>query len=900
MNYHKFVVVDVETNGLSPEENEIIDIGLVRINGTAIADEYSTLIRPINAIPPIITSLTGISNKDVKQAPSFGERAADILKFIGDDILVGHNVNFDISMINTALYRLELPPLKNQTIDTLNLYALIAPTGKSYKLEDIATNFLNQKAEFHKAIHDARITASVFLLVLERLQKFPINILFHLNLLFHNSTSIYASLIQRIYRSRARHVTDTDVIGYDWTSLIQNENSSFEQISETCLVSPPKTPMQQIIQKAFNQPSFLFWECPQTHDAVEEIINLVRSRSLSSPIAIAVTSLHQQNAITRQLSDIQSKNSHFTFSVIEHPEQYVCLTKVDLLLHQISNNDNTNDIIDFAPLLTWLSQTKTGGIMELHKKISSRFQKHIAVEVDLCHDYKCPHNADCFWKKSLSSAMMTNIMVVHLQMLINRPSTSHYLPNFDHLIILNSHLIIPLSASLSLATYTARHTIKQLTMIQETIQTILENIIDQTDVTEMPKNIINSVSQTVTLLLSHMVTTSDNTNRLFDYLLKIPHYTRQSKNKKIKKINVNQELFSMKEWQRVESTSQYISNLVMKSIDILMPLLKILEPYHDNSIKTLKFILIDLKIRLFSFQNMLQLMRSEIPGCFSWVEVRYQKNGPSAYFNVINQDTLKRFKTNLATKKNVIFISPNIAVCNNLKYFSSQFIYPHDGRVVSEYISPIQLNNILCFRAIYKPSETVMNLKAEQHKIIEKIVNNFNTRILIVSRKHSRLQTAFYHLTSKILNPKRVLLKQEINKSNNTNLSVYKNTANSIFFIHYDYLDKLDMDQIKPSVAILLDLPIDDITDIYTNHQLATLKKCSINWMHHYVLPNASLRFRTAINTLHRENSHSVLIDLGVKSTQKYFSPYFTLPNTTFVEMPESTTLLNDIRVWLN
>src|SRR5512143_4152598 len=91
------IAVDLETTGLDPERDAIIEIGAVRFNGNRVEDEFSTLINPGRHIPEFITRLTEINDEMVRQAPRLHDILDELAAFIGDAPVLGHNVQFDLS-----------------------------------------------------------------------------------------------------------------------------------------------------------------------------------------------------------------------------------------------------------------------------------------------------------------------------------------------------------------------------------------------------------------------------------------------------------------------------------------------------------------------------------------------------------------------------------------------------------------------------------------------------------------------------------------------------------------------------------------------------------------------------------------------------------------------------------
>lgn len=96
-----YVAFDIETTGLSPEHNEIIEIGALKVREGKVVDRFIRFIEPEAGIPPMITQLTGITNDMVEGAGNCGEVLPEFLEFCEQDTLIGHNVQFDFSFVKT-------------------------------------------------------------------------------------------------------------------------------------------------------------------------------------------------------------------------------------------------------------------------------------------------------------------------------------------------------------------------------------------------------------------------------------------------------------------------------------------------------------------------------------------------------------------------------------------------------------------------------------------------------------------------------------------------------------------------------------------------------------------------------------------------------------------------------
>ncbi len=164
-----FCVLDLETTGGSAATCEITEIGAVKFVGGEEVGRFQTLVNPGVPIPPYITVLTGLTQAMVVEAPKIGEALPSFLEFLGDAVVVGHNVRFDLSFLNAAAERLGYGRLPHRSADTVALARrLLRSEVRNLKLSTLAAYFRSPVAPIHRALDDARATAHVFWALLER------------------------------------------------------------------------------------------------------------------------------------------------------------------------------------------------------------------------------------------------------------------------------------------------------------------------------------------------------------------------------------------------------------------------------------------------------------------------------------------------------------------------------------------------------------------------------------------------------------------------------------------------------------------------------------------------------------------------------------------------------------
>jgi DNA polymerase III epsilon subunit family exonuclease len=156
----ELVVIDTETTGTDPKMTDLVEIGAIKIKGTKIVDRWSTLVNP--GRPIVGNQMHGITDKDVTGAPSAKDAAAQLMKFVGDARVVGHNVGFDLGFIEAATgggFRFA----PGTYLDTLVIAREGYPGAESYKLPDLARFFGIELTQSHRALPDAEATASLLL-----------------------------------------------------------------------------------------------------------------------------------------------------------------------------------------------------------------------------------------------------------------------------------------------------------------------------------------------------------------------------------------------------------------------------------------------------------------------------------------------------------------------------------------------------------------------------------------------------------------------------------------------------------------------------------------------------------------------------------------------------------------
>jgi len=171
INTTEFCVIDFETTGTSSNGDRAIELGMVKVKNNKITDTYQSFFDPERPIPYFITNLTGITDNDVEKAPTFKDEIDNIISFIGDAILVAHNMRFDYSFLKSEFEFAREELIENKTLCTLILARKLYPELKSKSLGSLVEHFRIRHRDVHRALGDASATAKILLKMIPKCRE---------------------------------------------------------------------------------------------------------------------------------------------------------------------------------------------------------------------------------------------------------------------------------------------------------------------------------------------------------------------------------------------------------------------------------------------------------------------------------------------------------------------------------------------------------------------------------------------------------------------------------------------------------------------------------------------------------------------------------------------------------
>ena len=192
-----WVVIDLETTGLSANQDMIIEVGAIKFQGEHKVDSFEALVNPGRQLTDFVKQLTGITQNEVDSAVPFSAIAEDLAEFVGNSPVLGHNLSFDLDFLSSNGIT-----LSNTRCDTWDMAFVLMPSARGYSLSQLATSLRIDHLRPHRAISDASATHGVFLKLLELASKLDLASLGEMEQLASRSQWVLSDLFRSLMAQR--------------------------------------------------------------------------------------------------------------------------------------------------------------------------------------------------------------------------------------------------------------------------------------------------------------------------------------------------------------------------------------------------------------------------------------------------------------------------------------------------------------------------------------------------------------------------------------------------------------------------------------------------------------------------------------------------------------------------
>ncbi|MGE5703819.1 MAG: ATP-dependent DNA helicase DinG [Clostridia bacterium] len=458
---NRFCIVDFETTGGHPRQGDsIIQIGAVTIDDGEVTNRYSTYVKPDQPIPPFITTLTGITDEMVADAPTIDEALPGLLRLLDGRVFVAHNASFDLQFLQEALQSQGYYTFDGPVLDTVELARILLPIQGSYRLIELADDLEIEHENPHQADSDALATAQLFLHLLDILEALPLVALSRLQMVVNTFRSDIPALLRHIEMEKMNVWSEEQEQDDRWDvyrqfalkkrvavvdrmeSLpLQDDLDDLDTILEQSLGDYKRRDAQQemirAIQSAMEDGAHLLVEAGTgTGKSLAYLLPAIlwAKRNHEKVLISTHTITLQEQLYQKEIPALTNALPFsFTAAQLKGRGNYLCLRKFEQHMNDGAQDYSHEIQLAKAQMTIWLTQTDSGDVEELNLPPAGQlFWQQVKSDTNSCLNRKCPWFSRCFYFQAKERAREADIVIVNHALLVNDLETeSGILPSYQ-------------------------------------------------------------------------------------------------------------------------------------------------------------------------------------------------------------------------------------------------------------------------------------------------------------------------------------------------------------------------------------------------------------------------------------------------------------------------------------
>ena len=459
----EFIAIDLETSGLNPEEDKIIEVSAYRFcNGKPI-QSFTKLVNPQIKLNNTTIQITGIRDEMLIKQPIFDDMKDDFISFIGDLPIVGHNIMFDLSFLENNLNNYNHIFSNKMICDTFYLSKIYYYYLNSFSLSGICQSLNIKVNNAHRAEEDAKNSGLLFIDILTtQILKTELSTMQKINNCIQNynipNKDLFYNTLNYLLESNPKLDNKYDDNPLSSLDYNYNEIDKIIDISIDDLFSDNGMLKEKFKSFEIRQEQIKFCKDSYSNFETNSVLvaeagaglgksyaylfgSLLYSRENKTQIIISTNTHNLQDQLFYKdipfVLDILKHNCKVT--IIKGMNNYICRTRLDELLNNIKNKLNGLEAFEILSLLFWLDNTSTGDISEcngFNKRRYGYLWLLINSKSEYCLTHRCNRYDGCYYRKIRDLASLSDILIVNHSMLVS------YYDNNDSFIKDNSICII--------------------------------------------------------------------------------------------------------------------------------------------------------------------------------------------------------------------------------------------------------------------------------------------------------------------------------------------------------------------------------------------------------------------------------------------------------------------------
>lgn len=918
---NSIVAIDIETTGLNDERDAIIEIGAVKFKGHRVEAEWTSVINPGRHIPEFITSLTGISDAETRNAPKLRDIIHELEAFVGDAPVVGHNIRFDLGFIQKQAGILNY----NEVIDTYEIAAVVMPTASRYNLGSLGKQLGILLPATHRALDDAKVTMAAFNKLFEMARELPRELVDEIVRLSEAVVEWDARWVfQQVLGSQAKEGIKAKKISKKQKQAEWADDSKFPPLDNPDEPTPLNTEeVASVLEYGgpFAQYFDSFEQRPEQVEMMRSVANALSfgshlmveagtgvGKSFAYLVPAALFALQnntrvivstntinlQDQLVQRDLPNLrQALNLDFRFSVLKGRSNYLCPRKVENMRSSYPRNKDEMRVL--AKIFVWQLNNTSGDRSELNLTGPTEREawNRLSAEDDACTTETCVTRMGgaCPFHRAKSASQSAHVLVVNHALLLSDVATgSKVLPEYSHLIIDEGHHLESATTNAMSFRLNQFDMDRMMKEVGGSNAGVLGKLLGETNSTLRPADfglLQKSVSHA-----TDMAFRIEQMNReFFNVLSEFARLQREGQppSNYAWQARVLDATRKHPFWDEVEmawdATGETLRNLLTELAKIYKAAADLYAAGHDNLEDVMGDISNVVRRLTEAEANISGMISKPIQGMVYWIEVQPNQNRLS--LNAAPLSVASLVEKNLWHEKRcVILTSATLTAHGEFQYLRNTL--GADEAEEMQLGSPYDYESAaLLYIANDIPEPNQNGYEQALNRAIINTAKATGGRMLVLFTSYSALKKTAREITAPLARDDIYVYEQGDGASPNALLESFKATERAVLLGTKSFWEGVDVPGETLSVVVITKLPF----DVPTDPLIAARSEMYEDSFNQYYLPEAILKFRQGFGRLIRTASdRGIVAILDRRVLTKQYGRLFleSLPPCTARQGPAS------------
>ncbi|MGD2144131.1 MAG: helicase C-terminal domain-containing protein [Anaerolineae bacterium] len=549
-----YVALDLETTGLDAERDAIIEIGAARFRQDELLDTFSTFVDPGRPIPRDITVLTGITDEDVKGAPQLYDVLPGLSSFVGEQLVVGHSVDFDLRFLQQHSQQFD-----KEYIDTFELAGVLLPHADRYSLSRLAEMLEVELEQAHRALDDALASYRLFRAMLRRATELPARMLKEIvgqaqragwsaSVFFREALeeAVRQPPEERIERKRLgpegplfsasekvqplQPTADQQPLNVDYLASLMEGDGAFAEYFPDYEYRPQQVEMLRAVAQAFSSGQHLLVEAPTgVGKSLAYLVPAVHwAVQNGERVVVSTNTINlQEQLYHKDLPDLgQILPLDFEAVVLKGRSHYLCPARLQALRHRGVRSPEQARVL--AKVLIWLLETEDGDGDDLFlpTALERSMWHRLSADYEGCNPERCRlfQRGVCYFYRVRRSAEAAHLIIVnHALLLADVAVQNRALPEYDYLIVDEAHHLESATTN-GLSFETDRATVRRLLSEIGRVSTggrvtgLISQVLGRCQQVALPKDVMEEVELSIGQIGQSVDRALRELDLLFDHL----------------------------------------------------------------------------------------------------------------------------------------------------------------------------------------------------------------------------------------------------------------------------------------------------------------------------------------------------------------------------------------------